>query len=206
MPKRTENPNNSEPKPAENAVTDIQLPTCSTTQKATIPAFSSPASVKAEIVLAMKSVTSHLSARSMEDLPEIIPYIYPDSQIIKQVHLHHAKLGYIVNHGLAPYKEKAISSVKEAAYFVSSFDESFSSESNKKQFDAHGNFFNDKSNRVKRKYIGSSFIGHGDAETCLKSVIDVLVNLDYVNNLIQMGMDGPNVNWKLFDMMKTRSS
>ena len=63
-------------------------------------------------------------------------------------------------------------------------------------------FFNDKSNRVERKYIGSSFIGHGDAETCLKSLIDVLGNLDYVNNLIQMDMDGLNVNWNLFDMMK----
>ena len=62
VPKRTENPNNIEPKQAENAITDIQLPTCSTTQKAIIPAFSSPANVKAEIVLAMKSATSHLSA------------------------------------------------------------------------------------------------------------------------------------------------
>ena len=200
MPKHTENANNSEPKQAENAATDIQLPTCSTTQKAIIPAFLSPASVKAEI---MKFVTSHLSARSMEDLPEIIQYICPDSQIIKQVHLHRTKLQYVVNHGLAPYyKENAISSVKEAAYFVSSFDESFNSESNKKQLDAHVNFFNDKSNCVKRKYIGSFFIRQGDVETCLKSLIDVLGNLDYINNLIQMGMDGPNVNWKLFDMMK----
>ena len=75
VPKHTENPNNSESRQAENAVTDIRLPTCSTTQKAIIPAFSSPASVKAEIVLAMKSVTSHHSARSMEDLPEIIQYM-----------------------------------------------------------------------------------------------------------------------------------
>ena len=97
VPKRTENPHNSEPKQAGNAVTDIQLPTCSTTQKATIPAFSSSFSVKAEIVLAMISVTYHLSARSMEELPEIIQYICPDSQIIKQVHLHCTKLGYIVN-------------------------------------------------------------------------------------------------------------
>ena len=203
MPKHYENPNNSEPKQAENAVTDIHLPTCSTTQKTIIPAFSSPASVKAEIVLAMTSVTSHLSGWSMEDLPDIIQYICPDSQIIKQVHLHRTKLVYIVNHGLAPYyKEKAISSVKEAAYFVSSSDEPFNSQSNKKQLDAHVNFFDDKSNRVEWKYIGSFFIGHGDAETCLKSLIDVLGNLDYVNNLIQMGMDGPNVNWNLFDMMK----
>ena len=95
------------------------------------------------------------------------------------MHLHCTKLGYIVNHCLAPYyKEKAISSVKETAYFVSSFDKSFNSESNKKQLDAHGNFFNEKSNRVEQKFIGSSFIRHGDAETCLKSLIDVLGNLD----------------------------
>ena len=81
VPKRTETPNNSEPKQAENAVNDIQLPTCSTTQKAIIPAFSSPVTVKVEIALAMKSVTSQPRARSMEDLPEIIQKICPDSQI-----------------------------------------------------------------------------------------------------------------------------
>ena len=63
-------------------------------------------------------------------------------------------------------------------------------------------FFNDKGNCVELKYIESSFIGHGDAETCPKIPIDTLGNLDYVNNLIQMGVDDPNVNWKLFDMMK----
>ena len=57
------------------------------------------------------------------------------------MHLHRTKLGYLVNHGLAPcYKEIAISSVKQAAHFISSFDESFNSESNKKQLDAHVNF------------------------------------------------------------------
>ena len=61
--------------------------------------FSSPAALKAEIVLAMKSVTSHIFARTMDEFPSLLQYIFPDSQIAKQVQLHRTKLGY-VNHGL----------------------------------------------------------------------------------------------------------
>ena len=138
--------------------------------------FSSPAALKAEIVLAIKSVTSHISARTMDEFPSLLQYIFPDSQIAKQVQLHRTKLGYVVNHGLAPYyKETIISAVKDASNFVACFDESFIAVSNRKQL-----------------------------ETCLKSLLEVLDGLDFVNKMIQIGMYGPNINWKLLNMIKEK--
>ena len=33
------------------------------------------------------------------------------------------------------------------------------------------------------------FFGHGDTESCLKSLLDLLASLDYVNKMVQIGMD-----------------
>lgn len=41
-------------------------------------------------------------------------------------------------------------------------------------------FFNNKT-KLKRNCIGSYVIGHGDAESCIKSLLDVFDGLDYVN-------------------------
>lgn len=41
-------------------------------------------------------------------------------------------------------------------------------------------FFNKKT-KLKRNCIGSYVIGHGDAESCIKSLLDVFDGLDYVN-------------------------
>ena len=57
---------------------------------------------------------------------------------------------------------------------------------------------------VKRFYIGSAFMGHGDAVNCLENLLGVLYELDYVHKLIQLGMDGPNVNWKLHFLLKEK--
>ena len=70
----------------------------------------------------MKSVTSHFSARTMDEFPSLLQYIFPDSQIAKQVQLHRTKLGYVVNHGLAPYyKEKNNKCYQRCISFCSMF-------------------------------------------------------------------------------------
>ena len=60
------------------------------------------AALKAEIAIAVKSVTSDVSARAMEEFPQLVQYIFPDSEIAKQLHLQQAKLVYVASHGLAP--------------------------------------------------------------------------------------------------------
>ena len=127
----------------------------------------------------MKSVTSHISARAMEEFPQLTQYIFPDSQIARQMQLQRTKLRYVVKHGLAPYyKEKLEASIKNESHFVASFDKYFKSVSNKKILDVDIISFNNKTKLVERNYIGSSLIGHGDAESCLNSLLDVLDVLD----------------------------
>ena len=153
--------------------------------------FTSEVGRRTEILLAMKSVTSHISARSMVEFPELMKIMFPDSQIATQVHLHCTKLGYMMNHGLGPYyKEKVMSSLKEADRFVTCFDESFNAISNEQQLDVHIISFDETTKRVRRDYIWSAFFGHGDTDSCLTNLLEVHHGLDYVNKLIQVGMDG----------------
>ena len=111
----------------------------------------------------------------MEEFPQLMQYIFHDSQIVNQVQLQRTKLGYVVSSGLAPYyKEKLVASIKDASHFVTCFDKSFKSVSNKKQLDVHILSFNNKTKLDERNYIGSFFIGHCDFELCLRSLLDVL--------------------------------
>ena len=163
------------------------------------------AATRAEIMSAMKSVASHISARSMDEFPALMRLMFPDSTIAKQVQLHLTKVSYVVNHGLAPYyKRKLTNSLKDVKQFVSCSDESFNRISNRKQLHLHIIHFDEKSGTVQRNFIGAAFFGHGDAESCLNSLLDVHDGLDYVNNLVRIGMDGPNVNWKLLNMLREK--
>ena len=159
------------------------------------------AATRAEIMSAMKSVPSHISARSMDEFPALMRLMFPDNTIAKQVQLHRTKVSYVVNHGLAPYyKRKLTNPLKDVKQFVSCFDESFNRISNRKQLHLHIIHFDEKSGTVQRNFIGAAFFGHGDAESCLNSLLDVHDGLD----LVQVGMDGPNVNWRLLNMLREK--
>ena len=56
----------------------------------------------------------------MEEFPQLMQFIFPDSQIAKQVQLQQTKLGYVFN------KEKLVAPIKDTSHFVACFDESFS--------------------------------------------------------------------------------
>ena len=80
-------------------------------------------------------------------------------------------LGYIVNYGLGSYWKNRLLFLKRlnAQNVVSCSDESLNNISTKKQLDMHIILFVENVNQIKRNYIGSEFIGHGDAETVVKA-------------------------------------
>ena len=45
-------------------------------------------------------------------------------------------------------------------------------------------------------------MGHGSATDLIQTLKDVHHNLYYVKNLLQISMDGPNVNWKMLKLVK----
>ena len=159
--------------------------------KSTPQYFTSEAGRGAEILLSIKSFTSHISAGSMEESPELMKIMFPDSQIATQVHLHRTKLGYMMNHGLVLIikgKLRVCSKKLTDSLLVSM---SFSMPSQI------------SSSLMYILYLSMRQLNVCEAITLdqpfLVMVLLILVlpevhhGLDYVNKSVQVGMNGPNV-------------
>ena len=59
-----------------------------------------------------------------------------------------------------------------------------------------------KRNNVVRSHIRSNFLGHANAEETFHSIQAVRSKLDLTHNLVQVSMNGPNVNWKTVEIIK----
>ena len=61
----------------------------------------------------MKCVTSHYSQRSIDEFPDSMRTMFPDSGIVRDFTLGRIKIEYIKNHGLKRYyQNKFMSAVK----------------------------------------------------------------------------------------------
>ena len=67
--------------------------------------------------------------------------------------------------------------------------------------DLSARYFDETEEKVKIRCLDSQFLGHGTSNDPKKNFSESLKVLD-VNKLIQVGMDGPNVNIKLLKMMQ----
>lgn len=151
---------------------------------------------------------SHNSLNSSNQLSEIFQHVFQDSEIAKKFTLGRTKSSYFINHGLAPHYKNLIAkslspSFAPAPCFVSCFDEVFNGVNNTKQFDLHLIYFNEVKLQGTIVYLGSQFTGHGSAIDLIRTFKDDYHNLNYVKNLLQISVDGPDINWK---MLKTGSA
>lgn len=55
---------------------------------------------------------------------------------------------------------------------------------------------------VKTRYVGSEFLGHATAQDIVERMQNVLSETG-MKNLVQLSMDGPNVNWKVFNLLQS---
>ena len=53
-----------------------------------------------------------------------------------------------------------------------------------------------------RVYLDFQFMGHKSATDLIQRFKDVHHNFNYVKNLLQISMDGLNINWKLSKLVK----
>ena len=98
--------------------------------------------------------------------------------------------------GLAPHFNSILmSKVKSQVDYVLLFDESLNSELHSKQVDIHIRFWDQ--GQVNTRYLTSEFIGHGTADVLHEKLLQCVQNIGY-RELLQLSMDGPNVNWKTF--------
>ena len=84
--------------------------------------------------------------------------------------------------------------VSQAPCFVISFDESLNPDLHEEQRDFIVRFIKD--GKVEMRYLGSAFLGYTTAADLKRNFDEATKDLDK-RKMIQVSMDGPNVNWKL---------
>lgn len=80
------------------------------------------------------------------------------------------------------------------------FDESLTSELQKKQMDFHVRIWNH--DKVETRYYDSQFLGHASAEDMVEKFHSCKEDLSF-RNLIQLSMDGQSVNWKFYKLVES---
>lgn len=152
--------------------------------------------LKAEILWALKLVASHSSYNSFKDAAEIFKLMFPDSEISKKVTLGSSKMAYVIAFGLSPYFHKELlDSFGENMKFVICMDEALNKISQKTQMDLIIRYWPENCSEVQVRYLNSVFLGHSTAQDLFESFIAGSSDLDLLN-LLQISIDGPNVNLK----------
>lgn len=163
--------------------------------------FLSDSVSNAEILWALETVTNHGSYRSAGTSVALFPKMFPDSTIASKMEISRTKIGYFVNHGLAPYfKKNLLSMVESCSDVVIGFDETFNKIAQRQQMDISVGFWNPDKQEVQRRYVGSAFLTSTRAEDLLSGIKTCFeANPKILQRMSQLSMDGPNVNWRLFN-------
>ena len=153
----------------------------SRSEKVTVGYFISRTdTLKAEVLWSLKVTNSHYSYKSCEDIGE-------------------RKCAYLCCFGLAPHFKQLLSDkIKNEDGFVLLFDESLNHKCKTKQMDIHVRLWD--GDHVTTRYYGSQFMGHATATDMVCHFKEATAQLN-MRNVLQLSMDGPNVNWKFHDLM-----
>lgn len=126
--------------------------------------------LRAEIIASLNAVDKHLSYRSFRGFNELMTAMFPDSAVAKSLQLGSTKVAYAVTFGLAPYFLKNLQSkLSKCGFYVACFDEAFNRIAHKGQMDLVIRFWDEETNQVCNRYLGSVFLGHATAADIGKS-------------------------------------
>lgn len=160
---------------------------------------------KAEAMWAMKIVKSKFSLNSCSDIGEMFRLMFSDSLIASNFKMGPTKCKYVINYGLAPYFSNDLKNkLCECDDIVVCFDEPLNKIIQRGQMDIFVSFFDINRSKVCTEYFNSVFLGKATAQDLLDSFIKRIQPLE-IKNILQISMDGPNVNLsflrKLHDRM-----
>ncbi|KAK3925252.1 N-lysine methyltransferase KMT5A-A [Frankliniella fusca] len=158
---------------------------------------------KAEILWDLFSVESHLSLRTAGAAANLFSKMFPDSTIASKMELGRTKVGYNINHGLGPYFQgELVKDINNCDAFVAYFDESLNKCSQQQQMDVAIRFWSASTDEVSTRYLTSEFLGHTTADDLRKAFLSSLKPFN-IHKLLQVSMDGPNVNLKFIRELET---
>lgn len=154
-----------------------------------------------EILWALKCATSHFSFNSSDHTNKLFKRMFPDSDIAQRFTCNSTKCSYLISFGLAPYfQNELVRKVKNAEFYVLSFDESLNTFIKEEQMDLFIRFWDNELQRVVTHYFTTEFMGHTRACDLLQVFKQATATLDLAQ-LLQISMDGPAVNWKFIRQM-----
>jgi len=128
--------------------------------------------------------------------------MFTDSDIAKKMSCGETKSMYVINYGLAPYYRCQLERKLKNRPFVLMFDETLNKEMQQKQLDIIVRHWDD--NSVQSSYYTSEFLGHACAVDLVHSFENTVETKLGFANLVQLAMDGPNVNWSTFDKLQKK--
>ena len=106
--------------------------------------------------------------------------------------------------GISPYlaqlQRKALLAEKN---YVLLYDESLNGPLQSKQLDVHVRYW--CGSNIVTRYQNSYFLGHAKADDLLEALRESS-SLFNKKGLLQLSMDGPNVNWKVFSLFQQEIS
>ena len=106
------------------------------------------------------------------------------------------QFSFLTTFGLPPYfKKLLLAELQEALFLVFSFYKSLSQELQQEQMDLIVKYF--KEDKVAYRYLTSAFLGYTQAEDLKKKFEEGTQDLK-MKKMVQLSMDGPNVNLILY--------
>lgn len=153
----------------------------------------------AEIYWTLYSMEKHFSFKSFDGISDIFGKMFPSCPEAQKFSCGERKASYVVNFGLAPYFHNLLAAkVKKAGNYVLLFDESLNHHQQQKQLDVHIRFWDE--GQIRTRFLTSKFLGHGTSDVLFKELEDCCSDIGK-SRLIQLSMDGPNVNWATYEKL-----
>lgn len=155
---------------------------------------------EAEILWALFCVMHHFSARSNDEVGPLFRRMFQDHPASTGYSSSRTKLGYLITFGIAPaFLEMLMDQLRRAKCYSILFDETFNSMFQLEQLDVYVRYW--CTDNVKTRYVGSEFINETNADALKTSINKAISDLDE-KKVVHVGMDGPNVNIKVANLLK----
>ena len=158
--------------------------------------------VRAEIIEVLNTVECNRSFKTANNDTERYKKMFPSDPVAQGYSQGETKMKYNIQFGLAPYIKQKLKSDCLDKPFVFLFDETTTSQV-KKQYDGYIRFESSITNQIETHYCGSMFVGHCTAKDLLEHFFHFIEDLGLdIQHLMNLGMDGPNVNKKFNNDLK----
>ncbi|KAH8008727.1 hypothetical protein HPB51_003374 [Rhipicephalus microplus] len=132
----------------------------------------------------------------------IFPLMFPTSEVAAKAQLGKDKVDYTICYGIALYfRNMLLSSLVNVPYLVVCFGEALNKVTQKQQMDVLIRYWDAADYSVKTRYLTFCFMGHTCAED-LASAFRQAVEKIKGSKILQVSMDGPNVNFKFLQSLK----